>query len=194
MFIVCKDSARYAAFCPQWSAHCTNSAFVQGCCRKTCHLCWTINIGKILILIFIDNSRIYILFIKLHRKIPKRLSYFLLEEQQPPFHLVKKNWKNINRTTIESIGIGHDDHKTFSVDFICWCVSCYKFFHLFLQRISICKFFLLTSVMAYVSGANIFVLFIMPRLALSYQTRHPINATLHDLGNIYLVFKLNMIS
>ena len=37
--IVCKDSPRYAAFCPQWTAHCSNSAFVQGCCKKTCHLC-----------------------------------------------------------------------------------------------------------------------------------------------------------
>ena len=51
-------------------------------------------------------------------KYRKDYHIFLLGEQQPPFHLVKKNWKNINRTTIESIGIGHDDHKTFSVDFI----------------------------------------------------------------------------
>merc|ERR1711881_820051 len=36
---ICKDSPRYAEFCPTWQEFCANSAFVQGCCRKSCHLC-----------------------------------------------------------------------------------------------------------------------------------------------------------
>lgn len=36
---ICKDSPRYARFCPTWVAYCANSEFVKGCCRKSCRLC-----------------------------------------------------------------------------------------------------------------------------------------------------------
>lgn len=36
---ICKDSPRYARFCPTWTQYCLNSDFVKGCCRKSCRLC-----------------------------------------------------------------------------------------------------------------------------------------------------------
>lgn len=36
---ICKDSPRYARFCPAWVAYCGNSDFVKGCCAKSCRLC-----------------------------------------------------------------------------------------------------------------------------------------------------------
>ena len=39
LLAVCKDSPRYESVCPTWTAYCVNSEFVQGCCKKSCHLC-----------------------------------------------------------------------------------------------------------------------------------------------------------
>jgi len=36
---ICKDSPRYARFCPAWTIYCSNSEFVKGCCKKSCRLC-----------------------------------------------------------------------------------------------------------------------------------------------------------
>lgn len=36
---ICKDSPRYARFCPTWTNYCSSSEFVQGCCKKSCRLC-----------------------------------------------------------------------------------------------------------------------------------------------------------
>ena len=39
LYLVCKDSPRYARFCPSWTIYCSNSEFVKGCCKKSCRLC-----------------------------------------------------------------------------------------------------------------------------------------------------------